>query len=326
MEPGMWLTARTRTGSGPSRAVAGTLLVGLLLAGCASPVFAPGGSSAPASDGGSKPLDRIHQQAQDALVRWADAVRESGGASITFVGELTAQIGDWGVEDGDNNKSALAAGMVQAVTELPTDTPSRRAVKWLDDTSIDVKLLSAAAALEELISTATDECPDCAPLRVTEATLATGLVETSRGPAEAPMWVYGIAGSSVRITRVAVDDSIVVHPPPWNADDPPVGISAVWARGTEDSRRLVIGFIGAEEDGAQPCGADYAAEAVESEIAVVIIVTGSNRLDPGALPTGIGCTLEGHTRTVEVRLEAPLGDRAVLEIREGLPVPVHPPD
>ena len=322
----MWLTARTRTGIRPSRAVAGTLLVGVLLAGCASPVFAPGGSAAPASDGGSKPRDRIHQQAQDALVRWADAVRESGGATITFVGALTAQIGDWAVEDGDNNKSALLAGMVQAVTQLPTDTPSRREVKWLDDSRVDVKVLSAAAALEELVSTASGACPDCAPLRVTEATLATGLVETSRGPAEAPMWVYGIAGSSVRITRVAVDDSIVVHPPPWNADDPPVGISAVWARGTEDSRRLEIGFIGAGEDGTQSCGADYEAEAVESAIAVVVIITSSNRLDPEALPTGIGCTLEGHTRTAEVRLEAPLGDRAVLEVREGLPVPVHPPE
>jgi hypothetical protein len=326
MEPGMWRTARTRTGIRPSRAVAGTLLAGLLLAGCASPVFAPGESSAPASDGGSKPLDRVHQQAHDALVRWADAVRESGGATISFVGELTSQIGEWEVGVGDNNKSALLAGMVQAVTALPTDTPSRREVKWLDDTKVNVKVLSAAAALEELISTGSDDCPDCEPLRVTEATLATGLVETSRGPAEAPMWVYGIAGSSVRITRVAVDDSIVVHPPPWNADDPPVGVSAMWAIGTEDARRLEVGFIGAEEDGTQPCGADYEAEAVESDIAVVVIITGSNRLDPQALPSGIGCRLEGHTRTVEVRLDAPLGDRAVLEIREGLPVPVHPPD
>jgi hypothetical protein len=193
----MWLTARTRTGIRPSWTVAGTMLAGLLLAGCASPVSAPGGSGAPASDDDPRPLDRIHQQAQDALVRWADAVRESGGASVTFVGDLTAQIGSWEPDVGDNNKGALAAGMVQAVTELPTDTPSRRELKWLDGTKVDVKVLSAATTLEELVSNGSGECPDCTPLRVTEATLATGLVETSRGPAEAPMWVYGVAGSSV---------------------------------------------------------------------------------------------------------------------------------
>jgi hypothetical protein len=320
MEPGMWLTARTRTGFRPSRTVAGTLVVALLLTGCASPVFAPGGSGAPESGGGSQPLDRLHQQAQDALARWADAVRESGGATITFVGELTSQIGAWSAEDGDNNKSALLAGLVQVVTDLPTDTPSRRDVKWLDDTKVDVKVLSAAAALEELIATGSGACPDCEPLRVTEATLATGLVETSRGPAEAPMWVYGIAGSSVRITRVAVDDSIVVQPPPWNAEDPPVGLSVDWAIGTSDSRDLEAGFVGAPSDASQPCGADYAAEAVESEIAIVVIIHEERSPESGA------CRLVGATRTAEVRLDARLGDRAVLEVKQGLPVPVNPPE
>jgi len=322
----MWLTARTRTGIRPSGTVAGTMLVGLLLAGCASPVFAPGGSGAPPSNDDPRPRDRVHQQAQDALVRWADAVRESGGASVTFVGALTSQIGSWEADVGESNKAALDAGAVESVTELATDTPSRREVKWLDGTKVDVKVLSAATTLEALVASGSGSCPDCSPLRVTEATLATGLVETSRGPAEAPMWVYGIAGSSVRITRVAVDDSVVVHPPPWNADDPPEGISAMWAVGAEDARRLEVGFIGAEEDGSQPCGADYEAEAVESDLAVVIIITGTSRLDPAALPSAVLCRLVGHTRTIEVRLDAPLGDRAVLEVREGLPVPVLPPE
>lgn len=322
----MWLTARTRTGIRPSRTIAGMLLVGLLLAGCASPVFAPGGTGAPASDDDPRPRDRVHQQAQDALVRWADAVRESGGASVTFVGGLTSQIGDWEAGVGDDNKAALEAGMVRAVTDLPTDAPSRREVKWLDGTKVEVKVLSAATTLEELVAGGSGACPACAPLRVTEATLATGLVETSRGPAEAPIWVYGIAGSSVRITRVAVDDSVVVQPPPWNPDDPPDGVSAMWAVGSADARRLEVGFIGAEEDGSTPCGADYTAEAVESELAVVIIITGASRLDPEALPSAVFCRLVGHVRTAEVRLDAPLGDRVVLEIREGLPVPVHPPE
>jgi hypothetical protein len=320
MEPGMWLTARTRTGRGRSRTVAGTLAalsLAALLGACASPVFAPGGSTPPSSDEAPRARDRIHQQAQDALVRWADAVRASGGATITFVGELTSQIGTWDAEDGDNNKLALIAGLVESMTDLPTDTPTRRQVKWLDGTTIDVNLLSAARTLEDLIDAGQGECPDCDPLRVTEATLATGLVETSRGPAEIPMWVYGLAGTTVRITRVAVDASVTVNPPPWNADDPPQGISIDWARGSEESRELVVGFIGAGADATKPCGADYTAEAVESELAVVVIVVEERN------PTPVACTLEGHARTAEVRLDAKLGDRVVLEVKQGLPVSVE---
>jgi hypothetical protein len=318
MEPGMWLTARTRTGIRPSRTVAGTALVTLLLAGCASPVFAPGGSSLPDSTDHSKPLDRVHQQAEDALVRWADAVRASGGATIAFVGELTSQIGTWEADVGDNNKSALMAGMVTAVTELSRDPPSRREFKWLDETKVEVNVLSAAATLEALVAAGSGECPDCTPLRVTEANLATALVETSRGPAEAPTWVYGIAGTSVRVTRVAVDESVTVFPPPWNADDPPIGLRIEWAKGANDSRELEVGFVGAQDDGSKPCGADYTAEAVESDLAVVVIVTEVRNPTPGA------CTSVGFLRTADVRLESRLGERVVLEVQQGLPVAVQP--
>ena len=320
----MRLTARTRTGIRPSRTVAGTMLVGLLLAGCASPIFAPGGSVAPATADDLRPLDRVHEQAQGALVRWADAVRESGGASIVFEGDLTSQIGTWEAEASENNTAALIAGMVQSVTDLSTERPSRREVKWLDEAKVDVNVLSAAATLEALVADGNDGCPDCEPLRVTDATLATSLVETTRGPAEAPTWVYTVAGTSVRITRVAVDESITVHPPPWNADDPPSGVSIEWAQGAEDARRLEVGFIGARDDG--PCAATYTAEAVESELAIVVIITGRPQDGVAGSPEPRLCAAEGSMRTTDVRLADPLGTRAVLEIQQGLPVPVHAPD
>ena len=319
----MRLTARTRTGIRPSRAVAGTLLVALL-AGCASPVFAPGGSAATPTSGGAKPLDRIHQQAEDALVRWADAVRQSGGASIVFVGALTSQIGDWEAEVGGNNKLALMSGQVETMTRLANDQPGRRDVRWLDDeTKIDVNVLSARAALDTLVAGRTD-CGACEPLQVTEANLATGLVDTSRGTAEVPVWVYSLQGTSVRITRVAVDASVTVDPPPWNADDPPVGISISSAAGTPDSRDLEVGFTGAKDSG--PCGQDYTAEAIESELAIVVIVTGRPIVKPDETGEVTGCRLVGFGRTAAVTLDEPLGERAVLEVQQGLPVPVDPPD
>jgi hypothetical protein len=294
------------------------LAIALVSSACASPVLAPGGSSAPGS-ARREPADRIHQQAHDALERWADAVRQSGGASITFVGELTSQIGTWEAAVGDNNKRALVAGLVQAVTTLSDDVPSRSKVKWLDGTTVEVNVRSAVASLDALVKAGGGECSDCRPLRVTEARLATGLVETSRGPAEAPVWVFTVDGTSVRVTRVAVDESITVVPPPWNANDPPVGVSIDSGVGSANSRKVKVSFVGAVKGADEPCGADYTAEAVESELAVVVIVVEERN------PAAVACTAVGRTRTADVTLASKLGDRAVLEVRQGLPVPVTAP-
>ena len=67
---------------------------------------------------------RLHQQAQAALTRWADAVAAAGGQSAFVpVGDLTAQVGDWEEAVGDNNKMALMAGLVEAAVSLSAETP-----------------------------------------------------------------------------------------------------------------------------------------------------------------------------------------------------------
>jgi hypothetical protein len=313
----MQATARSRTRGARAAVGAACLSAVVLAAGCASPVVGPGGSDVPTAS--EAPGDRIHEQARAALVRWADAVRESGGASITFVGELTSQIGDWEPENG-GNKAALMAGAVEASKRLSTERPSRKEVNWLDGTKVEVGVVSAQAALDALIEGGADnDCKGCVPLIVTEANLATALVETSHGPAEAPVWVFTIAGTSVRVTRVAVDESVTVKPPPWNADDPPIGISIDSAIGNPDSRKLTVSFTGAVNTAAKPCGADYEAEALESELAVVVIIHEMPNPAAGA------CEAVGKTRTAEVTLDAKLKERAVLEVKQGLPVPVTRP-
>ena len=290
------------------------LAILLIAAGCNA--ILPGASGPP------RPADPVHAQAQDALARWADAAAKSGGATISFVGDQTGQIGDWEAAVGSNNKLALMAGLLVAPVPLSHDRPARGKVHWLGGDSLDVDVLSAADALSDLVAAAAangGQCGDCRPLRVTAAHLATGLVETTQGPAEAPLWVFTIDGTAVRITRVAVDPSVTVVPPPFNANHPPAGLSIDFAVGGPESPKLTVSFTGATKPGNQPCGADYTAEAVESDLAVVVIVT------EHANPAPASCTAVGKTRTAAVTLGAPLGKRAVLEVRQGLPVPIHAP-
>jgi hypothetical protein len=148
--------------------------------------------------------------------------------------------------------------------------------------------------------------------------LTTAPVQTSRGPAQTPVWEFAVLGTAVKVIRVAVAAGVTVTPPPWDPDHAPVGISIESAAGTAGGRQLTVSFTGAPAPGDQGCGADYIAEAVESSTAVVVIVTEHRH---GLFEA---CTSVGAARTAVVDLAAPLGERAVLEVKEGLPVPVRP--
>ncbi|HEY1168739.1 MAG TPA: hypothetical protein VGE81_07200, partial [Candidatus Limnocylindrales bacterium] len=130
----------------------------------------------------------------------------------------------------------------------------------------------------------------------------------------APVWEFTLQGTAVMVTQVAIADRVTVVPPPWDPNDPPVGISIDSATAAAGGRQLTVSFTGAPGPGDRPCGADYTAEAVESQTAVVVIVTEHTN----GLP--VPCSAVGAIRTAAVELSAPLGERTVLEVREGLPV------
>jgi hypothetical protein len=282
----------------------------LLLSGC-DPI--PGVGDA------THGTDREHRQAEAALTRWAAAVKTGGGAqAFVPVGELTGQIGDWEEAVGDNNKRALMAGLVEAATAVPSDEPDEAVVRWADGTTKSIRPVSATQALADVRATAAASCEDCVPLAVTAARLSTASIQTSRGPAIAPAWEFTIRGTKVRVTRIAVaaNDGIAVMPPEWDANDPPSGISIQSAQGSANGTSLIVGFIGAPEPASNACGADYTAEAVESEVAIVVIVIPHEHGGFGA------CPAVGALRRASVDLTRPLGDRAVLEVQQGLPVSV----
>jgi hypothetical protein len=262
---------------------------------------------------------RLHKQADAALSRWAAAV-EAGGGKQDFVPTegMTGQIGDWEAEVGDN-KAALMAGLVDAAVQLPDDVPPAGEIRWDDGTTKTVPTISATQALKDLRAAAEGSCPDCMPLQVNAARIATAKVQTSRGPATAPAWEFSLNGTEVLVTRIAVAarSGISVEPPPWDANNPPVGLRIDSATRTADGLQLTAWFTGAPDGADKPCGEDYTAEVVESDLAVVIIVTRHGNGFAG------GCTAVGATRSATVTLAKSLGERAVLEVTEGRPVPVQ---
>ena len=175
---------------------------------------------------------KLQQQAQAALTRWADAVAAAGRQQgFVPVGEMTGQVADWEVDVGDNNKSALMAGMVQAAVNLSAEAPPDGELRWQDGTTQTVRLISAQEDLSEMRADGNGACPDCVPLQITGAQLTTGLVETSRGPATAPVWEFTVQGTAVQVTRVAIAAPVTVVLRP-GSNDAPVGISIESASGT----------------------------------------------------------------------------------------------
>ena len=282
---------------------ASALLAVMTLAGC---VLAPGATDPAAA----------HQRAQTVLSAWAEAAAAAGErAAVTPVGELTGQVGDWEEAVGDNNKRALMAGMVAADSPLSEEAPPDGQVAWQDGTTTKVPLLSALEAIVAIESTTSAPCSDCAMLLVTEARLTSGPIQTTRGPATAPVWEFTVQGTAVKVTRVAIADPVFVAP---GQADPQLGLAIDSASGTVGGTELTVAFVGAPDPGNMPCGEDYTAEAVESDLAVVVIVT----RHPHVALFGQGCSAVGARRTASATLAAPLGDRVVLDLQQGTPVPV----
>ncbi|HET7029384.1 MAG TPA: hypothetical protein VFI34_02645 [Candidatus Limnocylindrales bacterium] len=280
------------------------LIVAGVLAGCSG---FPGATDPVAA------RDRAHA----VLDRWAHTAAGAGAASaVTPVGELTAQIGDWEEAVGENNKIALMSGMIGSPDGLSATRPPDGAVTWADGTTTNASLLSPQEALAA-ISAGSQPCSDCTGLVVTGARVTSGPIETTRGSATAPLWEFSLAGTAVKVTRVALANSVVVEP--MFDGNPELGLAIDSAEGSVSGSELTLAFIGAPDGAEQSCGEDYTAEAIESDLAVVVIVT----RHPHFPPLGGGCSAVGARRTATATLAAPLGERVVLDLQLGTPVRIE---
>ena len=283
-------------------------VVGLILAvsGC---------TAAPAS---GAPVDEAHRQAQAALARWNAALATgAGGSGFVLVGEATLMVGDdWGPNiDGGNAKLAWYAGLFTVAAPLPSGAPPDGTIKWQDGTTHAIAVISASQALSDMKAAAGQPCPECTPLQITGAKLTTATFQSSRGPVEAPAWEFSLQDTDVKLDQVAVESQLAVPAMPTPNDQdtgqatqpwvgPPVQSATIDASGMT----LTVSFVGAPDGGDKPCGADYTAEAVESDTAIVVIVYEHRN------PLPVTCSLVGAFRTAQVTLAKPLASRTLIDL------------
>jgi hypothetical protein len=261
-------------------------------------------------------VDAMNQRAMRVLDAWAAAAARAGDQqAVVPVGELTGQIGIWEEGFGNNAKPALMAGMVMTENGLTTTAPAQAVVAWADGTSATVPVVGAQDAIMAIEQSAEPgsvaSCADCTPLIATDATLATEPILTTRGPATGPVWEFTIRGTAVKVTRVAVANAVSVPP---MADNPGGAVAIDAATGSVGGTSVTVRFVGAPNPGSEPCGEDYTAEAVESVLAVTVIVYRHPNLTPAA------CSAVGAYRTATAALATPLDGRPVLDLASGQPV------
>ncbi len=292
------------------------LTVAISLSGCGA------GS---ADDGAGAPyrpptLPELREHARAALARYDDAVSEAQGPRrFVPVGGLTAIVGDLEPENGDL-KPAVAAGHLFPEVALPVAPQRPGTIKWADGASRRVALVSADDVLAAHRQEGSDGCDGCAPLPVTGARLVTMQVHTTTGEATVPAWEYTLKGTALRVRYAAVggSDVVTVTSPPWDPNNPQGGQAIEAATTVKNSTHLTVSFTGAHGPASEPCGEDYHAETIESDNAVIVILA----IEPRRGADNEVCNAMGYRRTESVRLDRPLGDRAVLEGRQGTPVAV----
>ncbi|HEX8630183.1 MAG TPA: hypothetical protein VF755_18655 [Catenuloplanes sp.] len=297
----------------------------LLPAACAQPGADPG---APAPSGA--PDAAFTKRAAEVVAAWRSAPgRDAWRDGFVPLEDLTVLAPDAKLDD--DTKMAFANGWFRSAIDLPATAPAAGTVKYPAG-SQQVPLLSAAQAYAALDKGDPPPCPrggrtpapapvpsdagpdgsvgrdvvqPCIPLTVTAAKLGTVSVRTSRGPADAPAWIFTVEELSQPIARVAVAPAAVAPAPvasPSTAGELPGLVSA------QDLTRVDGATLGYRL-GVGSCDKEITPLVHETEDVVVVggSVTRSTEM----------CTLDLKMAPVTVTLRAPIGSRPVLDALTG---------
>ncbi|MFE6406788.1 hypothetical protein ACFVOR_07610 [Streptomyces sp. NPDC057837] len=215
--------------------------------------------------------------------------------------------GDGPLHD-DGDRRAYEIGNFDLRGELPAAPAGSGRVTWRGGKSLGAPLLDAEQVYRDL-----DRADSPGPrLTVTGARLGEMTLDTSRGPATVPAWLFTLQGYDRPLARAAVRPSAEPAPPvePLGPDvdasvlAPLGGLTGIAGGGRS---LTVVAHHGSCDDGP-------AVTAHETDGSVVL----------SAAVRGVHdgpCTSELRGKRVTVELDRPVGDRVVLDAFTGRPVP-----
>lgn len=201
---------------------------------------------------------------------------------------------DWGC-----NKFVLAPGVT-----LPATAPGSAVAR-----GISYPALGAAEAYSELMAARARfvyraaNCPTARPFVIKDVHWQLAGFPTDRGKMQMSAWIFDISEIEAYLGYTALDSSAF-----WRNGVSPEGMDG--GRISADGLTLTLGTIGGPESPG-PCGEDLSASAAESDTAVAVAIASRFHTPP----VGEACTLEGHFRTVTVRLSKPLAGRVVVDAK-----------
>lgn len=286
----------------------------LLLSACGRPADTPGGEPSPAS--------RAEFDARAAQVAAAWERLPADGSWYTgFVPLAPLTQKPKGTDDAVS--AALNAGWFKLKAEL-REGPRDGAVTFPEGDPLKVGLITAEAAFREVAPADPPECPSaepdassgtgpdgstshtvpCTTLTITAAEFGTTRVLTSRGMAEAPAWLFTVAGLDAPVAQVAVAPADVQDPP--RPDIAPADLPGyVDAAAVEKVDGNTVTFMLLTGS----CDADATPVVAESPAAVVVAGTVRRERDV--------CDDMARYTPVTVTLAEPLGKRPLVSARTG---------
>ncbi|WP_331772008.1 hypothetical protein OG948_51525 (plasmid) [Embleya sp. NBC_00888] len=285
------------------------------------------GPSGPTPSGptpsGRAPADtgaQARRDAEQAADRWeADHATDRPRAFI--VGDpYPTQLGNWEAHNHAFKVSLADGCFAPPEPGVLPPTPVDGEVRWADGvvqrrpSKAPLQGFGASLPAELKARCGTAESPR---LTVASATATTRTVQTTEGAATVPAWEITFAGTSVRVTTLAV-----------TSDPPPSSRSAIASASSAtvgaDDRTVIVGFSGAP-DGPGPCGSDYELVTVQRDKVVAVAVVTVPKPGPTAAADGrpLACPAIAALRTETVTLDAPLGNRALIDT-DALPLAPAP--
>lgn len=317
--------------------LAGIVTLAGLTAGCARKANGTG-SPPPAGNSVQQEFDTRAEHVAKAWEASGDAQKWRHG--FVPLGDLTLAPNGDGTEA---TKFALVNGWYRLRAPLPDPAPPGT-VTFPDGSTMSVPLETAEDAYQQIATAPPADCgkPEplptavrpippidstppsapgggtsgssggqepCAVLTVTQITLGTDQLLTSRGEATVPVWQFTVRGLDKPVERVAVDPSAITRSPATDGpgaslDGIAAGQSMASVNGTALTFRVTLG----------DCDKNVTPLVYEDAGAVVV---GASYVNTASI-----CDDMALIKSFDVTLRAPIGTRVVLDVVSGDPLTV----